>query len=43
MKTPPSIINSRFDDAERLRKLESELKAMKKLINLILQNMEDGN
>jgi len=35
------MFDNSHNDSEKIRKLESELKAMKKLINLILQRIEE--
>ena len=40
MKESKPILNPRFDDNERLASVESELKALKKLVNLILEKLD---
>ena len=37
---PKEILNPKFDDTERIASIESELKALKKLVNLILEKLD---
>ena len=41
MKESKPILNPNFDDSERLASLESELKALRKLVNLILERLDE--
>ena len=41
MKMPKEILNPKYDDTERLASLESELKALRKLVNLILERLDE--
>ena len=40
MKMPKEILNPKYDDTERIASIESELKALKKLVNLILEKLD---
>ena len=40
MKMPKEILNPKYDDTERIASIESELKALKKLINLVLEKLD---
>jgi len=37
---PKEILNPKYDDTERIASIESELKALKKLVNLILEKLD---
>ena len=40
MKESKPILNPNFDDREKIASLESELKALRKLVNLILEKLD---